>query len=89
MRTKTADGKGRIALGQRFANQTVIVEEIDPTEVRVTIATVLPQRELWLHRNATVKKSVSRGLAQARSGKLSRNPPNLEQDAQLAERLGD
>jgi hypothetical protein len=89
MSTKLADSKGRVALGPRFANQTLIVEEIDPTEVRITIAAVMPQREMWLHRNPSVKDSVLRGLAQARSGKFSKVPPNLDQDAALAERLDD
>ena len=89
MSTKIADSKGRVALGQRFAHQTVIVEDVDPTEVRITIAAVVPQREMWLHRSATAKDSVLRGLAQARSGKFSKVPPNLDQDAALAERLAD
>ena len=87
MSTKIADNKGRVTLGQRFANQTVIVEEVDPTEVRITIAAVIPQREVWLRRNPTAKASVLRGLAQARSGKFSKSPPNLDQDAEMAERL--
>ena len=31
--TKTTDAKGRVALGQRFANKTVIIREVDPTEI--------------------------------------------------------
>lgn len=87
--TKIVDGKGRVTLGQRFANQTVIVEEVDPTEVRITIAAVVPQREMWLHRNLAAKDAVVRGLGQARSGKFSKTPPNLDDDAVLAERLDD
>ena len=89
MTTKLADAKGRVALGPRFANQTVIVDEIDPTEVRVTVAAVLPQRELWLRSNADAKASVLRGLAQARRGKFTKTPPDLNDDAALAERLKD
>jgi len=44
---------------------------------------------MWLHRNTAAKESVLRGLSQARSGKLSKLPPNLDQDAALTERLGD
>jgi hypothetical protein len=87
MTTKTADSKGRISLGSRFANQTVIIEEVDPTEIRVTLAQVIPQREIWLHKNATTKASVSRGLAQAKAGKISKTSPDLEQDALLVEQL--
>jgi hypothetical protein len=51
MSTKTTDSKGRLTLGERFANRTVIVEEIDETEVRITLARVVPEREMWLHGN--------------------------------------
>ena len=89
MSTKIADGKGRVTLGPRFANQTVILEEVDSTEVRITLAAVVPQREMWLHRNPAAKDAVLRGLTQARAGKLCDNPPNLDDDAALAERLDD
>ncbi len=89
MSTKTADSKGRISLGSRFANQTVIVEDVDPTEVRVTLARVIPQRELWLYKNPKAKASVLRGLAQAKAGKKAKSPPDLATDARLAEQLDD
>jgi hypothetical protein len=88
MTTKTADGKGRITLGSRFANQTVIVEDVDATEVRITLAQVIPQRELWLHKNPRAKASVFRGLQQAKAGKMAK-APDLEADARLAEQLDD
>ena len=89
MTTRTADSKGRISLGSRFANQTVIIEEVDPTEVRVTLAQVLPQREIWLHKNPKAKASVLRGLAQAKAGKTVKSPPDLGADALLVEQLDD
>jgi hypothetical protein len=89
MTTKTADSKGRISLGARFANQTVIVEEVDATELRVTLAQVIPQREVWLHRNTKAKASVHRGLTQANAGEVSKSSPDLEHDALLAEQLDD
>jgi hypothetical protein len=89
MTTKTADSKGRISLGSRFANQTVIIEEVDPTEIRVTLAQVIPQREIWLHKNSTAKASVHRGLTQAKAGKVSKISPDLEHDALLVEQLDD
>ncbi|HEV2970155.1 MAG TPA: hypothetical protein VGY55_09205 [Pirellulales bacterium] len=89
MTTKTADDKGRIALGPRFANKTVIIEEIDATEVRVIVAAVVPERELWLHQNPRAKASVQRGLAQAKARKFSKNPPDLAKDAALVEKLED
>lgn len=89
MTTKTTDNKGRIVLGPRFANKTVIIEEIDETELRVTVAAVIPQREVWLHRNPKAKAAVERGLAQAKARKYSKNPPDLDKDASLAKKLSD
>jgi hypothetical protein len=89
MTTKTADSKGRVSLGSRFANQTVIVEEVDSTEVRVTLAEVVPKREVWLHKNPKAKAAVLRGLAQAGAGKTAKSPPDPNRDASLVERLDD
>jgi hypothetical protein len=89
MTTKTADGKGRVTLGSRFANQTVIVEEVDPTEVRITLAQVIPQREAWLREHPKARASVLRGLAQAKAGKTAKSPPDLASDTLLAEQLDD
>ena len=89
MTTKTADSKGRIALGSRFANRMVIVEELDDTEVRITLAQVIPEREAWLYKNPKALASVRRGLTQAKAGEFSKSPPDLHQDAQLAEQIDD
>jgi hypothetical protein len=89
MTTKTTDSKGRISLGSRFANRTVIIEEVDPTEIRVTLAQVIPQREVWLHKNPKAKASVHRGLMQARAGKAAKSAPDLQRDALFAEQLVD
>jgi hypothetical protein len=89
MTTKTTDSKGRLTLGERFANRTVIVEEIDDTAVRITLARVVPEREMWLHENRAAAAAVSRGLAEARAGKLSSLGPDLAADAALADTLQD
>jgi hypothetical protein len=86
---KIADSKGRIALGPQFANKPVIIEKVDDTEVRVIAAEVVPQRELWLHRNVKARDSVHRGLAEAKARKFSRNPPDLDADESLTESLDD
>ena len=82
MTTKTTDNKGQVSLGSRFANQTVIIEEVTPTELRVTLAQVIPQREVWLHNNSRAKASVLRGLSQAKVGKMAASP-DLEADSRL------
>ncbi len=89
MTTKTTDNKGRLTLGERFANRTVIVEEIDDTEVRITLARVVPEREMWLHENRAASAAVSRGLADARAGKFTSVGPDLAADAAVADQLQD
>ena len=89
MTVKIADSKGRVVLGPQFANKPVIIEEVDETEVRVIAAEVVPQRELWLHRNIKARDSVHRGLAQAKDRKFSQNPPVLDTDESLTESLDD
>lgn len=88
MVTKVTDSKGRITLGERFANRTVIIEEIDATEVRVTLARVIPEREAWLHDNAKAKAAVQKGIAQAKAGKLA-PAPDMNKARKLADRIPD
>ncbi|MBI3461705.1 MAG: hypothetical protein HY000_01390 [Planctomycetes bacterium] len=89
MITKLADSKGRVALGPQFANKTVIIQHIDETEVRVIAAAVIPEREVWLHKNTQAMASVQKGLSQARAGKLSKRPPDLSADVALVAELDD
>ena len=89
MVTKTTDSKGRLTLGEKFANRTVIIEEVDATEVRVTLARTIPERELWLHENEAARASVARGIEQARKGQFAEKAPDLDADAELADQLED
>ncbi len=85
--TKTTDDKGRVTLGKRFANRTVVIRENDPTEVVVTIVRTIPEREAWLFENPVAKELVARGLRQARARQFSDSPPDLDADATLADAL--
>ena len=67
MTTRTADSKGRVTLGRRFANRTVIIREKDPTEVVVTLASVIPAREAWLLKNPKAKALLEKGLKNAKA----------------------
>jgi hypothetical protein len=87
--TKSADSKGRVTLGEKFANRTVVVRQLSETEVLVELATVIPDRELWLHKNEAAMTSVQRGLQQARDREFVNNPPDIDKDAKLARRLKD
>lgn len=87
--TKVADNKGRVILGPQFANRTVIISEVDATEVRVTIARVIPEREAWLYENPASAERVQRGMKQSAAGEISSQPPNLTADQALAEQIED
>lgn len=89
MTTKTADSKGRVALGKAFANSPVIIKRVSPTEVRVIKARVIPEDEAWLWENPKALAMVQRGLEQAKRGEHATNPPNLEQDAAWLQSLKD
>jgi hypothetical protein len=73
--TRNADAKGRVTLGERYANRTLLVEERGD-EVVIRLARVIPEREAWLYRNKKAKGMVRRGLGQAKAGQ-SAKPPNL------------
>lgn len=86
-RTKKADSKGRITLGERFANQTLIVEEGEH-EIVIRLARVVPAREAWLYENPEALRSVRDGLNQARARKLT-SGPDLKKSSKLADRIPD
>jgi predicted transcriptional regulator len=56
--------------------------------VRITLARVVPERELWLHENRAASAAVHRGMADAKAGRLAAGP-DLAADAALADRLQD
>lgn len=88
MQTRTADSKGRITLGERFANRAVIIQEVDDTEVRITLARIIPEREAWLYENHVAGEAVGRGLQQAKQRRFAKGP-DLAADAKLADRIED
>jgi hypothetical protein len=87
--TKNVDSKGRLTLGDVFANHTVLVEQHGEGEVLVKLARVIPAREAWLYENAEALTAVRRGLKQAAEGRLTRKGPDLTRAAALARQLKD
>ncbi len=71
---RNVDSKGRLTLGERFANRTVIVEERESGELVIKPARVIPEREAWLYENPRALAAVRTGLDQARAGKVSKGP---------------
>ena len=44
--SRTTDAKARITLPRAFANATVIIEQVSPTEVRIRKALVIPEDDV-------------------------------------------
>jgi hypothetical protein len=70
---KTADAKGRITLGKRYAGQTFVVLERDGEVILAPVVTI-PAREAWLYKNQSAMKSLQRGLDQAKRLQFSDSP---------------
>jgi hypothetical protein len=86
--TRNVDSKGRLTLGEPFANRTVLVEARAEGEWFIKLARVVPEREAWLYDNKAALASVRRGLKQAAEGEFAA-APDLEAAAALAEQLQD
>lgn len=85
---KQVDAKGRVTLGESFANQAVLIESHGEGEVLVRVARVIPAKEAWLYDNKAALVSVRRGLKQAAAHQFSRGP-DLAKASRLAEQLKD
>jgi hypothetical protein len=86
--TRSTDSKGRLTLGEPFANRTVIIEERAEGEFILRLARVIPAREAWLYENPKALKSLRDGLHQARQRKFAK-APDLDAAARLASQLPD
>jgi hypothetical protein len=71
--TRLADSKGRITLGEAFANRTLLVEEQDD-RIILRLARIIPESEAWLYDNTAALAAVRKGLQQARAGELQDGP---------------
>lgn len=70
---KHADSKGRITLGEAFANRTLLVEEQDG-RIILRVARVIPESEAWLYENPAALDAVRKGLQQAKARNLQDGP---------------
>ncbi len=80
---KTADSKGRVGLGRRFAKKPVLIEDISDTEVKIALAPVIPEREMWLYQNPEARKAVFSALERLKRGEFAESPPDLDADEEL------
>ncbi len=77
------DAKGRLLLGEEFANQDVIIEPQADGSLLLKPAAVVPIAEAWLYKNKSAFRSLLRGLEQASSGKFAKDPRSAK-DSDLA-----
>lgn len=84
MNVKVLDSKGRVALGARFARQTVIIDDSNSDRIIITPAVVIPAAEAWILGNPAALDLLSRGLKDAREGRLV-DGPDLEGDGLVAD----
>ncbi|MHB8202089.1 MAG: hypothetical protein ACYDHG_00120 [Desulfomonilaceae bacterium] len=89
MQTKIVDSRGRINLGKEFANKTYFFEKIGETEIRLELAAVIPERELWLYKNPEAKSLLEIGLEQVKAEQFAADPPDLDADQALVDQLED
>lgn len=73
-----ADSKGRIPLGMRHAGERYLIIEDKDGRVILEKAVLIPEREIWLHKNRDAKKSVLKGLTQAKEKHLKSNIIDLD-----------
>lgn len=85
MTIATFDQRGRVTLGKAYANKTVIVEDRNGNII-LKPAAVIPERELWLHKNPAAMNMVQQGLEQARRRKTAKGP-DLNADAAFADSI--
>ena len=89
MQTKIADSRGRINLGKEFANKIFFIEKTGETEMKLELAAVIPEREMWLHRNPEERDAVYKAIDRLREGQFAEFPPDVDQDEPWMEELKD
>lgn len=83
---KKLDSRGRLVLGQEFANATVLVEKVGEGSFLVKTAAVVPTAQAWLFQNKEALSLVETGLGQAKAGKLVKA---VKEDLSWVDKLED
>lgn len=78
---KTIGSSGQISFGKQHAGRTVTVEEIEDGVWLVKAARVIPENELWLHRQPAADK-LSRAIEWA-----EKHPPKTTNLAAIERKL--
>lgn len=81
---KVADGKGRILLGNEYANTEFIIERRKDGVLLLRPAVTVPVTEAWLFQNKEALASVTRGLEQARKREFVDSPVSQEDETWIS-----
>ena len=90
MQTKISDSRGRINLGKEFVNKIFFIEKTGETEMKLELAAVIPEREMWLHRNPEARDALNEAIiGRLREGQFAEFPPDVDHDEPWMEEFKD
>jgi hypothetical protein len=89
MEIKTADSRGRINLGKEFANKIFIFEKVGKTEMKLEIATVIPDKEIWFYRDPEAQKALFEAIGRVKAGEFADSPPDIIKEEPWEKELED
>ncbi len=78
---KKIDRRGRLTLGPRYANRTVVVRE-HRDRLEIVLGKFVPASEAWLYENPEALTMVRKGLQESREGAAPTPAPDLAADAE-------
>lgn len=87
--TKTADSRGRINLGRELGNSTFFVTKSGANEIKLEVAAVIPERELWLYQNVKARKALFEAIERVKVGDFSASSPDLDEEEPWEKELED
>jgi len=85
---KIADSKGRILLGNDYANTEFIIEHRKDGVIVLKPAITVPVSEAWLFQNKEALGNVTRGLSQAKKREFV-DSPVIKDDESWISKLDD
>jgi len=82
-----ADARGRISLGTQCSNRHYRILMNTSGELLLVPMVAIPEPELWVFQNPSVRESLKRGLAEASTENLAEEPVDLDAMLEFAESI--